>query len=75
MAEEIPQPSTSSPRPDYSWIADEPMNTVFVYAERWDNVPEEMFTDISTSEDFEICIPGLTRRICTMWGWGTIPMY
>ncbi|MCI30223.1 hypothetical protein A2U01_0051432, partial [Trifolium medium] len=34
-----------------------------------------MFTDISTSEDWEICIPGLTRRICTAWGWGTISMY
>ncbi|MCI81638.1 hypothetical protein A2U01_0102912, partial [Trifolium medium] len=54
---------------------DEPMNTVSAYAERWDDVPEEIFTDISTSEDFEICIPGLTRRICTMWGWGTIPIY
>ncbi|MCI89992.1 hypothetical protein A2U01_0111281, partial [Trifolium medium] len=27
------------------------------YAERWDDVPEEMFTDINTSEDFEIRIP------------------
>ncbi|MCI44251.1 hypothetical protein A2U01_0065490, partial [Trifolium medium] len=44
------------------------MNTVFVYMERWDDVPEDMFTDISTSENFEIRIPGLTRRICTMWG-------
>ncbi|MCI92579.1 hypothetical protein A2U01_0113875, partial [Trifolium medium] len=33
------------------------MNTVSVYAERWDDVPEDMFTDISTSKDFEIRIP------------------
>ncbi|MCI56789.1 hypothetical protein A2U01_0078040, partial [Trifolium medium] len=44
------------------------MNTVSVYAERWDDILEEMFTDINTSEDFEIRIPGLTRRICTVWG-------
>ncbi|MCI58680.1 hypothetical protein A2U01_0079935, partial [Trifolium medium] len=68
MAEELPQPSTSNPRPDYSWVADEPMNTVSMYAERWNDIPEEMFTDISASEDFEIRIPGLTRRICTVWG-------
>ncbi|MCI76005.1 hypothetical protein A2U01_0097274, partial [Trifolium medium] len=34
-----------------------------------------MFTDISYAEDWEIRIPGLTRRIYTAWGWGTIPMY
>ncbi|MCI92055.1 hypothetical protein A2U01_0113351, partial [Trifolium medium] len=43
MAEEVPQPSTSTSRPDYSWIADEARDTVSVYAERWDDIPEEMF--------------------------------
>ncbi|MCI50698.1 hypothetical protein A2U01_0071942, partial [Trifolium medium] len=56
-------------------VADEPRNTVFVYAERWNDIPEEMFTNISTSEDWEIRIPGLSRRIWTAWGWGTIPVY
>ncbi|MCI33680.1 hypothetical protein A2U01_0054897, partial [Trifolium medium] len=69
-----PQPSTSTPRADYSWVAD-PRNTVSVYAERWDDIPEDMFTDISSSEDWEVRIPGASRRICTSWGWGTIPMY
>ncbi|MCI80652.1 hypothetical protein A2U01_0101923, partial [Trifolium medium] len=35
----------------------------------------EMFTDISSSEDWEIRIPGSSRWICSAWGWGTIPMY
>ncbi|MCI33914.1 hypothetical protein A2U01_0055132, partial [Trifolium medium] len=70
-----PQPSTSTPRADYSWVADEPRNSVSVYAERWDDIPEDMFTDISSSEDWEVRIPGLSRRICTAWGWGSIPMY
>ncbi|MCI85644.1 hypothetical protein A2U01_0106923, partial [Trifolium medium] len=61
MAEELPQPSTSNPRPDYSWIADEARDTVSVYAECWDDIPAEMFTDISSAEDWEIRIPGLTR--------------
>ncbi|MCI83058.1 hypothetical protein A2U01_0104333, partial [Trifolium medium] len=65
MAEELPQPSTSNPRTDYSWIADEARDTVSVYAERWDDIPEEMFIDNSSSEDWEIRIPGVTRRICT----------
>ncbi|MCI39099.1 hypothetical protein A2U01_0060328, partial [Trifolium medium] len=39
------------------------------------DIPEEMFTDISSSEDWEIRIPGSSRRICSAWGWGTIPMY
>ncbi|MCI39103.1 hypothetical protein A2U01_0060332, partial [Trifolium medium] len=30
---------------------------------------------ISSSEDWEVRIPGASRRICTSWGWGTIPMY
>ncbi|MCI73122.1 hypothetical protein A2U01_0094386, partial [Trifolium medium] len=74
MAEEMPQPSTSNPRPDYSWITDEARDTFSVYAEHWDDIPGEMFTDISSVEDWEIRIPGLTRQICTTWGWGTIPM-
>ncbi|MCI18164.1 hypothetical protein A2U01_0039316, partial [Trifolium medium] len=64
MAEEQPQPSTSNLRPDYSWVT-----------ERWDDIPKDMFTNISTSEDWEIRIPESSRRICTAWGWGTIPMY
>ncbi|MCI69716.1 hypothetical protein A2U01_0090979, partial [Trifolium medium] len=68
MAEELPQPSTSNPRPDYSWIVNEAKDTVSIYAERWDDIPEEMFADISSAEDWEIRIPGLTRRICTAWG-------
>ncbi|MCI59226.1 hypothetical protein A2U01_0080481, partial [Trifolium medium] len=68
MADELPQPSTPNPRPDCSWVADEARNTVSVYAERWDDIPEEMFTDISSSEDWEIRIPGASRRICTAWG-------
>ncbi|MCI62803.1 hypothetical protein A2U01_0084060, partial [Trifolium medium] len=63
MAEELPQPSTSTPRADYSWVADEPRNTVSVYAEHWDDIPEDIFTDISSSEDWEVRIPGLSRRI------------
>ncbi|MCI86667.1 hypothetical protein A2U01_0107948, partial [Trifolium medium] len=34
-----------------------------------------MFTDISSSKDWEIRIPEASRRICTAWGWGTIHMY
>ncbi|MCI28714.1 hypothetical protein A2U01_0049916 [Trifolium medium] len=34
-----------------------------------------MFTDISIADDWEIRIPRESRRICTVWGWGTIPMY
>ncbi|MCI39648.1 hypothetical protein A2U01_0060880 [Trifolium medium] len=63
MAEEIPQPSTLNPRADYSWVADEPRNTISVYAERWDDIP-----DISSSEDWEVRIPGASRRICISWG-------
>ncbi|MCI65600.1 hypothetical protein A2U01_0086858, partial [Trifolium medium] len=73
MAEELPQPSTSNPRADYSWVTVEPRNTVSVYAECWDDIPEDMFTEISSSEDWEVRIPGLSRRICTAWGGGTIP--
>ncbi|MCI69107.1 hypothetical protein A2U01_0090368, partial [Trifolium medium] len=40
-----------------------------------DDIPEGMFTDISSSEDWEVRISGLSRRICTAWDWGTIPMY
>ncbi|MCI88421.1 hypothetical protein A2U01_0109708, partial [Trifolium medium] len=68
MAEELPQPSALNPRADYSWVADEPRNTVSVYAECWDDIPKDMFTDISTSEDWEVRIPGSSRRICTAWG-------
>ncbi|MCI77186.1 hypothetical protein A2U01_0098456, partial [Trifolium medium] len=57
MEDELPQPSISNPRPDCTWVADEARNTVSVYAERWDDIPEEMFTDISSSEDWEIRIP------------------
>ncbi|MCI23248.1 hypothetical protein A2U01_0044426, partial [Trifolium medium] len=73
MAEELPQPSTSNSRVDYSWVADEPRNTVFVYAERWYYIPEDMFMEISSSEDWEVRTPSLSRRICSAWGWGTIP--
>ncbi|MCI94890.1 hypothetical protein A2U01_0116188, partial [Trifolium medium] len=53
MVEELPQPSTSNPRADYSCVADEQRNTVSVYAERWDDISKDMFTDISSSKDWE----------------------
>ncbi|MCI61297.1 hypothetical protein A2U01_0082554, partial [Trifolium medium] len=75
MAEEVPQPSTSDSQPDYSWVADEPRTTLSVYTNYANNIPDDMFTDISMADDWEIRIPGESRRICTVWGWGTIPMY
>ncbi|MCI60899.1 hypothetical protein A2U01_0082155, partial [Trifolium medium] len=75
MAEGAPQPSTSSSQEDYSWVADELRTTLSVYTDCANNIPEDMVMDISTEEDWEIRIPEESRRICTVWGWGTIPMY
>ncbi|MCH80195.1 hypothetical protein A2U01_0000959 [Trifolium medium] len=73
MAEEQPQPSSSNPQLDYSWVADEPHHIVSVFVD-CEGVPEDLFTEIQTppTEDWEVRIPGNRRRICTAWGWGTI---
>ncbi|MCI60772.1 hypothetical protein A2U01_0082028, partial [Trifolium medium] len=73
MAEDASQPSTLNSQDDYSWVADEPRTTLSVYTDCATNIPGDMFTDISTADDWEIRIPGESRRICTVWGWGTIP--
>ncbi|MCI15378.1 hypothetical protein A2U01_0036516, partial [Trifolium medium] len=54
MTEELPQPSTSDSQPDYSWMADEPRTTLSVYTNCANNIPDDMFTDISTADDWEI---------------------
>ncbi|MCI34067.1 hypothetical protein A2U01_0055285, partial [Trifolium medium] len=58
MAEEVPQSSTSNSQPDYLWVADEPMTTLSVYTNCANNIPDDMFTDISTADDWEIRILG-----------------
>ncbi|MCI70198.1 hypothetical protein A2U01_0091461, partial [Trifolium medium] len=65
MAEDALQPSTSNSQSDYSWVADEQRNTLSVYTNCANNSPDDMFTNISTADDWEIRIPGETRRICT----------
>ncbi|MCI35680.1 hypothetical protein A2U01_0056901, partial [Trifolium medium] len=38
---------------------------------------KDLFLDVQDlpTEDWEVRIPFRGRRICSSWGWGTIPMY
>ncbi|PNY10130.1 hypothetical protein L195_g006699 [Trifolium pratense] len=62
---------------DYSWVADEPRTTISLYSDCADDIPDSMCTDIQIppTQDFEVRIPTSRRRICSVWSWGTIPMY
>ncbi|MCH98516.1 hypothetical protein A2U01_0019519, partial [Trifolium medium] len=71
-----PSSSGSNPQPDYSWIADEPRETVSLFV-GCEGGHKDLFIEIQNppTEDWEVQIPARGRRICSPWGWGTIPMY
>ncbi|MCI76375.1 hypothetical protein A2U01_0097644, partial [Trifolium medium] len=66
MDEQQPQPSTSRPRVDYSWVADEPRYTTSIFVNCGDNIPEGLFLQIQTlrTKDWEVRYPG-KKRICS----------
>ncbi|GAU25250.1 hypothetical protein TSUD_17630 [Trifolium subterraneum] len=75
MAEEQAPASTSNvDGDDYAWVADEPRNTISKFSL---NGGEGMFRTIqrSPANDWKLCIPNTSRRICSKFQWGSFPMY
>ncbi|PNX66710.1 hypothetical protein L195_g055238, partial [Trifolium pratense] len=78
MEGDQPRPEEGTPRliVDISWVANEARETPSIFS-GCTGGHKEMFYEVEdpSVSHWEIRVPPPGRRICSNWGWGTIPVY